>query len=227
MYNLKSLYKFNIDKKYKYFPGLSIIKTFDDEELIRQIITIKKEMENFKYFQKFVFLPEDSYHMTVCDLVTFNDLNTNINYKDFPLKDETDYDLIDKYVFNTLQNEEFGLDVKMKPIKITSTKIMLSPKTEEDRLTLDNFRKKVYDKLNLLFNESYKFHISLTYKLIELSENEKNELGLYLDTLNKKYLDKISDIKIDIANLVVFNDMSEFRKLSKGRENLGRYKKDL
>jgi len=223
MHKLKSHNKFNLDKSYKYFPGLTIIKLFNDEDLIKLIISLKRDMEQSGYFNKFVFLPEDSYHMTVCDLITFNDLKTNKNFKRFPLKNETNIDLIDQYVYKLLKSDEFVLNVKMKLVKITSRKIHLQPKTKEDNLKLKLFRKKICEKLKIKLSDSYIFHISLTYRLFDLTVDEKEKLNSFLDTLNSKYINKFSDIDIDIANLAIFNDMSEYRKLLMGRKKLGNY----
>ena len=57
----------------------------------------------------------------------------------------------------------------------------------------------------------------------ELSNEEELIINNFMQELNDKYLNEFDDIEINVATLVAFNDMSEFRELSLGRKNLGFY----
>lgn len=223
MKKLKSHDKFEMDKTYRYFPGIAIIKPFDEASLVSLLIRIRESMKASGCFDKYVFLPASSYHMTVCDIITVKDLRTNPMFSDFELKNETDLSTIDNYVYDQLKGEEYFLDVKMKAVRITAKKIVLEPKTKTDKETLNAFRKKVYRSLNIEMEENYQFHISLAYRLNRLTQEELNSRNTTLKRINQTFISEFGDVTIDSAHLVAFNDMSCFRRISEGRANLGNY----
>ena len=109
MYINKTLQKFNENKSYKFFPGNSIIKIISDEKLLNLIKKVKNEMESSNLFDKYIFLPEDSYHVTICDLLTYEDLKTNLSYKNFGINKDEDINFIDKRIIEELSNINFNL----------------------------------------------------------------------------------------------------------------------
>lgn len=213
--------KFNEDKTYRYFPGISIAKMFGDHQLVKLIAEVKEDMERSGHFEQFVFLPKSSYHMTICDLLTYNDLDTNLKFKEFELKNEKDPLRLDRYVSALLGTEEFPLNVVMKVKAIKERKLSLIPYSEEDATKLAQFRKRMGETLKIFMDPGYQFHISLSYQLFSLDENEQRALGHFMCELNDKYLHRFTKIAIDTATLVAFNDMYQFREPSLGREDLG------
>lgn len=109
----------------------------------------------------------------------------------------------------------------MVPVKITSRKVLLEPKTDEDAKKLKDFRTMIYEKLKIEPNQHYQFHISLTYRLHEVSDSTRTELDAYLETLNKEYLKQLKPLHIRQAVLMAFNDMAEFHNIETGRDKLG------
>lgn len=210
MYIEKSLEKFNIDKSYKYFPGNTIIHFLTDKKQINTIISIKNEMAHNPLYEKFVFLPEDSYHMTVCDILTYNDLLTNKKFSNFKFKKLKDSFLINQQIFQELGDNSFILNIKMIPVEIKSKKIVLKPKSIEDENKLKHFRSGILEKLGIIDEENYKFHISLAYQIEQFNENEKKLIDDFLADLNFRYLNKIGVININIAYFTLFNDMSKY-----------------
>lgn len=218
MFIEKTLEKFNADKTYKYFPGNTIIQFIDD---IDPIINIKETLVKSNLFDKFVFLPNASYHMTVCDLITFNDLKTNPAFSEFVFKEENAIDIIDKKIIDTFKKEVFNLNIEMKPVKIKAKQILLKPNTKEDEDKLKEFRNNIQELLKIKLNPNYNFHISLSYQLKKLTDDEQQQIDEFLEDLNADHLSNIGTIKIDQPILAAFNDMYEYRLLSKGRKELG------
>lgn len=213
MYVLKTLSKFNKDKTFKYFPGCSIVNNFDNVDLIENISKIKDEMKESNLFNKYVFLPKSSYHMTISDLFTYHDLG---------LFKEEEMIKKDSEVIELLKDLNFNLNIEMVLVEITPRKLILKPKTELDLNIINEFRKEVFKRLDIL-NKDYVFHISISYKLIEVNDHEKDLIDKYLKKLFEKHKDNFNSIKINVPTLVAFNDMSEFRDLKLGRKNLGFY----
>jgi len=212
IYIKKSLEKFYENKSYKYFPGCSIVKNFDDEILIETITDIRNEMIESKLFDNYVFLKPSSYHMTVCDLYTY-DTNKIINFDEIEMKD--------KEVLSKLSKINYNLNVEMEMFDISDKKILLRPKTNNSKHTLNVFRDNVYTSLGIKNDENYVFHISLTYKIEENEQIKTEKIKDFMKKLTNKYREKLQRIMIDKPVLTVFNDMSEFRDINLGRKNLG------
>lgn len=225
MYRRKTLSKFNKDKSYKYFPGTAIIHFIDQEEINQFIIKVKKSMEESKLFDKFIFLPEDSYHMTVCDLVTYSNMFEKSTFQDFKFKASNDYEKMDKYIIEKLGKINFDLNIQMVVDKITKKQIRLRPKSIKDSSKLTEFRAKVYETLKIRMKPDYKFHISINYQLYNLDEELESEIDDYLLVLNEEVVKTLPILEVNKATLVAFNDMSTFRDLSLGRKKLGMVEK--
>lgn len=216
MYIQKTLEKFYENKDYKYFPGNTIIHFLDNKEQIEIIAKIKEEMEANPLFEKFIFLPKSSYHMTVCDVLTYNTLTESDRYKKTSNLLE-----IDQQIARFLEKTSYDLDIKMVPKKIKAKKIVLEPKTELDAKKLSNFREFVATRTGIQLPENYTFHISLAYQLMELDEQEKKEMDQFLQSINQKYLHLIQEINVHKVDFVLFNDMYAYDFLENGRAKLG------
>lgn len=224
MFIKKTLEKFKENKIYRYFPGSTIIHFINNERQIKVLESIRDEMNNFEIYKKFCLLPVESYHMTVCDIVTYKDITSNEMFNTFKYRLAKTIDEADKLIYNELEDILVDLNITMIPAKIKSKKIVLKPKTEDDKLKLENFRKEVSSRLGFSLPENYTFHISLAYQLQELTDYEQEELDKFLEYLNYKYLADIKEIKVDEINYTIFNDMSEYGLLENGRINLGQAK---
>ena len=207
---MKSQEKFREDKTYKYFPGMAIIHFINDLETKNILSTITDKMKESSLFDKYVFLPESSFHSTISDLLTYNNLSTNPDFNQFELKDEKDETIIDDYVKNRLKDTLFKLNVNMEVTVITARKIHLKPKTEEDRIKLRDFRIYIAELLHISYDDVYQFHISLSYQLQHRTDKERENIKDFLDKLNKEHVNLIDTIQMDICELVTFNTMSEF-----------------
>lgn len=214
MYIQKTLEKFYENKDFKYFPGNTIIHILDNREQIKLISKIREEMEENPLFNKFIFLPATSYHMTVCDILTYNTTEEeNPTIKDICV--------VDQRIASVLENTSYDLNIKMIPKKIKAKKIVLEPKTAEDAKKLADFRAFVAMKTGIQLPKSYTFHISLAYQLMELTEQESLKMDQFLNYLDQKYLHLIKEIDVKKADFVLFNDMYAYGLFEKGRSQLG------
>lgn len=222
MYIEKTLQKFKKDKTYEYFPGNTIIHFLNNPKQINILREITTEMNNNKLFKNFCLLPVDSYHMTVCDILTYNDLFLHERFKNLNFGNLRNIEVIDKKVLEMLGEELFNLNILMQPQRIKAKRIELKPKTENDKLKIEQFRKFVAENVGFILPENYTFHISLSYQLMKLTDNEKEEMNTFLNKLNDKYLNVIGDVIVDKAFFTLFNDMSDYGMLKDGRLNLGK-----
>ena len=214
MYIQKTLEKFYKNKEFKYFPGNTIIHILDNREQIKIISGIREEMESNPLFKKFIFLPAESYHMTVCDILTYQTMSEeHLTIKDICT--------VDRKIASVLGHTSYDLNIKMIPKKIKAKKIVLEPKTEADAKKLADFRALVAEKTGIQLPTDYTFHISLAYQLMELTERESSEMDKFLIYLNQKYLHLIEEIDVKKADFVLFNDMYAYGLFENGRSLLG------
>ena len=217
MINKVSLKKFDLDGKPIYFPGQTIVNNFVDPKLNELLKEISDNFKTLSFANKFAYLPKNSYHMTLCDLIVFNNLKEDNKYpaeiKALESLEETDY-----YIINKLKDLEYPKDVKITIDYIAENKVYIKGYHEEDLEKLKAFRKKTLEFLKIKYNEDYKFHISLNYSLYHLTDEENKELNELLVRLNDQYKDKFPIITLDNIILAFYNDMMNFTDYKKGRK---------
>jgi len=218
-YNATTLEKFTADKKMLYFPGVTIVYNFTDPELIKIITEIVGEYKKTRFASKLVFLPEDSFHMTIASIIAYKKKYQDKSLSGFPVLDK-DLAEIDSYIINTLRGEEY-LQAEMVIDRFTESKIVLKPCTLHDERMLKEYRKKIFGKLGIRYDDDYMFHISVSYALIDFDDADEREMQLLNAKLLPVYAPKIGTIHIKAAQLSFFNDMSEFGHYSGGRDRLG------
>ena len=202
-----------------YFPGVTIVYNFTDLDLIRTITEIVIEYKKYRFASKLVFLPEDSYHMTIANIIAYNKKYQDKSLSKFPVLDKNLQE-IDNYIVNAIRDEE-KLDVEMVIERFTESKIIVKPRTPHDERVLKEYRKNIYRKLGIGYDDDYMFHISVSYTLIDFDEADRREMQALNAKLLPIYATKVGTIQIDAAQLSFFNDMSEFRHFKEGRDNLG------
>jgi hypothetical protein len=213
MYTKKTLQKFELDKSMKYFPGVSIVHNIKNDETKDLIKVVLNELKKTSFANKLIFLPEDSYHMTLADIITYNLLD---DFKSNVVKFDT-IDHTDRLICQLLENMDMLLNVNMFVDYIDQNAIFLEPKTVDDRKKLESFRREVFLLLGMKYDTSYKFHISLGYTLKDLEHGDLLELE-YVRTKIYPIIKK-EDIEIPIpdAELTFFEDMSQFTNCKYGR----------
>ncbi len=218
-YNATTLEKFTADKKMLYFPGVTIVYNFTDPELIKAITEIVRAYKKSRFAAKLVFLPEDSFHMTIASIIAYKKKYQDRSLSDFPALDK-DLAETDSFIVNALRDEE-ELDVEMVIERFTESKIIIKPRTPHDERVLKDYRKRIYRKLGIGYDDDYLFHISVSYTLIDFDGADEREMQALNARLLPIYAPMIGTIHIDAAQLSFFNDMSEFRHHTQGRDRLG------
>lgn len=219
-YNATTLEKFTADKKMLYFPGVTIVYNFTDPELIRTITEMVGEYKKARFASKLVFLPEDSFHMTIASIIAYKKKYQDKSLSGFPVLDK-DLAEIDSYIIDALREEEDTLDVEMVIDRFTESKIIIKPRTPHDERVLKEYRKRILGKLGIRYDDDYIFHISVSYALIDFVDADEREMQLLNTKLLALYASIVGTIHIKAAQLSFFNDMSEFRHYSEGRDHLG------
>jgi hypothetical protein len=217
VYNKTTLEKFNKNKTMKYFPGVSIVNNFNGTTIMPLLAVWKQKLLSCSFSNKLVFLPEDSYHMTVADIVTYNNLDKTKSH----LFNKREINAMDVKIISLISDINRELNVELTAEYFTQTAIYLKPKSAEDYNILNTFRKNIFDRLGFPHDPDYRFHISISYMLEELDDTELHELEILRKSYTKDLYENLKSIAIIKPELTLFNDMSEFRSYEQGRKNLG------
>ena len=207
--------KFHEDGSVRRFPGNSIISKINEQHSIyKHLIHIKNMFQDTKVASKYTFLPTDSYHMTVIDLVCDEIREKNKWSEKLPL--DISLEETDNYFKDALLSvQELGtIRMKFDVLFISPTVfvVRLFPETEEQESKLKVFREQVALATGVRHSnhETYRFHVSFAYLIELLGEEDEKELKDLENKINQ-YLRTVDDVfELDAPELVLFKDMFSF-----------------
>lgn len=217
-----STLKFHQNGKIKWFPGNTIVSNlYPDPNVVNTIQKIQKEYQALPFAQKYSFLPIESVHMTVFELLChFN--RSPEKWSEFLNLDES-LEKIDEFFHNKLESLPFIQNLKMKPLQIRSTVLEVDPGDEETNRRLKAFRDQLTEATGVKFanHDKYQFHISFAYLIAELTSEEKLIIAQLNERLRREVITNMEPVKIEKIDYTVFEDMSEFVPYSsEAREKL-------
>lgn len=204
--------KFNEDCSFRKYPGLTVISKINTFES-----NILKECQQFfmdlPFANKFSFLPQNSFHMTVFELMNDQVRIPEIWSKYLHL--ETPMTEVDNFITKVWNDIEKPEKIKMRVTgcKVASVIVIsLEPYTLEDYELLKDFRDITSEKTGVrkLNHDEYKYHISFAYKLEELDDEENSLINGIIRVVNEKLLKDIQYIELKSPELCFYNDMSAF-----------------
>lgn len=206
--------KYHEDGSVRYFPGNTIICMVNTgTKLYEELVNVRDLLQELKCVNKFVFMPPSSYHMTaiegVCDQVREQAYWTKLLPLDTPLE-EVDKFFIEKY--STVTKPEF-FSMKFDHIRIADgITLRLLPETDKAAHALKSFRDEVSEKLGLRFpdHDSYGFHISLAYTIIQLNDADKAEIDEMSQKVDAHLKENLGVFKVSSPRLLLFANMFTF-----------------
>lgn len=203
--------KFNEQGCMKWFPGNTIVSDLSKHKDVMYIIKeIQKAYQKLSFSNKYVFLPDDSIHMTVFELLCHFNRKTSQWSDNLSLDEPLEH--IDLYFHEQLKTTPFPSGFKMKPLpKIETTVLKVNPFDQRATSILKEFRDQLAQKTGVRFpnHDTYQFHISFGYKIHELTQAEQASVN-QLNHLLAKEISKLDTIDIEQIYYTVFEDMSEF-----------------
>ena len=214
--------KFHQDGSVRAFPGNTIISFVDAENnptLFQQCLDMQQRLRESEIGAKFAYLPPDSFHMTVMDLlcaeVRTPDRWSNKLALSAPLKE------CDAFFLDCVPQIPSPQPLTMRyAASHGNFNIGLEPSDLEAKEALRHYRDQVADATGVrrANHETYQFHVSLAYQLIELNAAEeklyaafKRRMGEVLDTCRSGDPDGSAEtITLPPPRLVFFDDMFRF-----------------
>ena len=184
--------------EYTFYPGITIIHKLADVDLCNQIYDLVNSNNSLK--RTYAPLPSTSYHMTLVDLFTTN--NVNIDFKLFMAEHQESFVRLD-----SLLKENPVYDTAIASEMYFKNTFGIWLKFDDDSLL--KFREMLGKHLNIPLNNDYRFHITLGYKYskVRLDLEVMTDLHQQLEALLKK-----RDYKIRLLpeTLSYFNNMKHF-----------------
>jgi len=209
--------KFNRDGTARTFPGNTVIsKIGSDMPVYAALVEAQNRLKSLECAQKYAFLPPASFHMTVieglCDQVRKPKNWTTKLALDLPLVDTNKF-LIDLFPLITPPDL-----VEMRIAGRGGTgvlMIMLEPADKESMIAMTAYRDRFADETGIRFpgHDDYKFHISLAYNLIELTESEERQLTQTYASVLHDISTTIGSFRLNPPSLACFENMLTFNDL--------------
>lgn len=204
--------KFHEDGSFRYFPGNTIIcHTRHIEPLQSHIIWAQDQYQTVSYAPKISYLPPSSFHMTffelLCDQVREPQWWSAKLPLDAPLEET------DRFFFDVLRDFDFPEQIHMTISDLSLTSLTLQPTSSEHEAFLRAKRDELAEVTGIRQpnHTSYKFHISLGYNLIRLTDEEKEEWESFRKRMLPIVQEKFGTFTLDRPEYVLFKDMGEFR----------------
>jgi hypothetical protein len=206
--------KFYSDGTARTFPGNTIICFVDPHRhanVFQECVWAQEQLQGMQCRYKFSFLPPDSFHMTVFELLC-DQVRTPQKWSRFlPLS--ASLEETDRFFLSTVSETPApaGFRIRYRFIR-WPTSIEVEPADQETALALQNYRNRISEITGVRFpdHDSYRFHITLAYPLIELEPAEQRELLATFERIEQRLGRSFGTFDAASPQLVFFDDMFKF-----------------
>ena len=208
--------KYHADGTVRRFPGCSIVCRLSP--LMPQYARLEwvQTYSRDEFFaKKLAYLPPDSFHMTVFDLVC-DQRRVPENWSDsIPL--DTPLEEVEATICTALESLEFPtrrFNMKfggLGPFH-TTLHVLLDPADWATRKALASFREEISRVTGMRHptHDDYRFHVSLAYLLRPLSKQDKSDYLSYTAEIGARLEAVFSTLRLGQPELVLFEDMHDF-----------------
>jgi len=209
-------YKFNRDGTAYPFEANTIVCHIDKEsELFTRLLKIKETLIALPFADKFGWMPESSYHMTL-----FGGVNDPVRRKndwstDFAL--DTPISVITDHFINVLKDVAIPNEYVMKPYAMVTNNsgcvtLKLKPSTKEVNTQLRTARNIIRDLTNItrLDHDEYYFHVTFSYQVDWLTEEEAKQLDDSMKQLFDELFNDEDTVLVNKPQLCTLETMDYF-----------------
>ena len=206
--------KFHPDGTVRSYPGNTIICFVDPSRhagVFQECVWAQKQLQGMRCRHKFGFLPPDSFHMTVIELLC-DQVRIPRKWSRFlPLSaslEETDHFFLSKASQTPAPTE---LKMRYKLVCEPAT-IEVEPADEKTGQALEDYRNRISEITGVRFSDhdTYKFHISLAYNLVKLNSAERQEMLRTLEKIDQRLKRSFGVFRTASPQLAFFDNMFRF-----------------
>jgi len=206
--------KFHEDGTVMPFAGNTIICfVAPDSALLGELLWMRETLQAMRCADHIGFLPPSSYHMTTFELLTDYWRQPQRWTPALPL--DAPIPMTDVF-FQTVVPRVPAPDAFLMRFtgveSGTPATMRLEPADAATRRALRGYRDALAEATGIRFpnHDTYGFHITLGYKLVEFDETAAAELGATLEVVNARLRTSLPAFRLGPPQLVFFNDMAEF-----------------
>ncbi|WP_026339233.1 DUF1868 domain-containing protein [Psychromonas ossibalaenae] len=211
--------KFNQNGSVRQFAGNTFVCHIEPENpVFEKLLWAQQTLQKMHCAHKFAFLPASSFHMTLfeglCDQVRVPELWSSKLPLDLPLpeatqklqqelapvKDSENYIMVYDAVYNS---------------PVGGTILHLLPADQQCQQALEQSRQQLSELTGIRHadHHSYRFHITLSYKIIELNEDDEKELQQVSRRINQHLSESFGQLSHNPPAFCRFSDMFAFEPL--------------
>ena len=208
--------KFHPDGNVRTFPGNSIICFVGAQpELFRELVWVQEQLRALSCHGKLGFLPPDSFHMTVMELLCDQVREEKMWSSHLPLS--IPFAETDRFLKVRVSQVPAPPGFRMRYDRISLedvATIYMMPADHACSQALINYRDRLSEVIGIRFpdHDEYRFHITLAYKLIAFNAKEQKEVSETLKQLDQRLEKTFGVFNSGPPSLVFFNDMFGFSK---------------
>jgi|GEM_PF-1793905 len=214
--------KLDANGNYLPFPGLSIISFVDTTSILhKKLCDIQEIVRNSKYNSSFSFLPPQSFHMTVFDLLCDQE-RTEEKWSNLYDQNTEIKEIADDFS-KSFSSLSFPENMKMKidgcsDIEIT-LKLCLTPCDDNYSSLLYDFRNQISKITGIRHknHDNYKFHISLAY--LRDKDIDENEFNRFISNYEELLFSPYKIISLNKPEFVYFPNMTSFIPIKKAAKS--------
>lgn len=206
--------KFNEDGSVRYFPGNTCIsKISPDMPVYAGLVEVQGKLKALDTENKYGFLPPSSFHMTVIEGVC-DQVRKPANWSselplDMPLPEVTEF-VLERY--RKLTPPE-GIRMRIMRANFANLHtIRLEPADSATAQALREFRDQFATATGIRFpnHDNYAFHISLAYRLIEMTQEEERPFKELQDEMGPELRARYPVLEMRPPVLTRFDSMFRF-----------------
>lgn len=206
--------KFNEDGSVRTFPGNTCIsKVVPEMPIYSGLLELQNRLKALDVNGKYGFLPPSSFHMTViegvCDQFRKPELWSSKLPLDMPLNEVT------KFVLERYRKLTPPTSLRMQVARTYFEGLLLvilQPADAVAAKALKDFRDQFAEETGIRFrnHDNYTFHISLAYRLIEMTPEEEQQFVALQEEAARKLQQAYPVFEMRKPSLTTFENMFQF-----------------
>jgi hypothetical protein len=205
--------KFNADGAVRRFPGNSIICPISPEDdLYHVLVDVQESLKQLTFSNKYALLPPSSFHMTVMDLICDQVREADKWSDHLPLN--ASLARTDQYFIDQTESMVFPTQFQLHFTELSRTGVSLyfKPADASQAQSLSEFRDAIAVATGVRHpnHQTYRFHVSIAYQIIELTPAEDQVLSGLVTQTNQELRAVLADVTLSDAQLAFFDDMNRF-----------------
>ncbi len=207
--------KFYKDGSVRQFPGNTIICFADpDGQAYKDAEWVQNEILKEPYGHKFAMLPPSSFHMTVFELLC--DEVREKSHWSFKLSLDASLIETDKFFIDAFKDvstpDNFQMVCTGMAVGRTGLMLALEPKDDAVNKHIRGYRNMLAATMGILQpnHETYGFHLSLAYRIIQTTAEEEAQLEALAERVNVRLNETFGLFDTGKPMLTFFDDMFAF-----------------